>query len=262
MSLLEYMKGIWAARYFWWHLSMSDLRARWRRSFFGVFWSILQPLGLTLLLSLVFSNIFGSTLGAYAPYILSGMIIWEYVTTTVIGGASAFVQAAPYIKQTRHPLAIYTLRNVLTGLCVLGMASTALIIWVLVVFPENLSWSWLAALTIFPILAMTAWPWATLMAYIGTRFRDLPHALGLVMQAMWFVSPIYFETSVFRKGNLHVLLDYNPIYHLLQIVRAPLLHGEWPTAANYLWCIGTIAALTIAALLVGRSAEKRAIFYL
>ncbi|MGC5840116.1 ABC transporter permease [Mesorhizobium abyssinicae] len=260
--MLEYMKGVWAARHFWWHLSMADLRARWRRSFFGVFWSILQPLGLTLLLSVVFSNIFGSSLGAYAPYILSGMIIWEYVMSTVIGGALAFVQADAYIKQTRHPLAIYTLRNVLTGLFVLGLASTALVVWVLVVFPHNLSWSWLAALTIFPILAMIAWPWATLMAYVGTRFRDLPHALGLIMQAMWFVSPIYFETSVFRKGNLHVLLDYNPIYHLLEIVRAPLLRGEWPTLSNYGWCIGTGALIAVLAVAVGRRAEKKVIFYL
>jgi lipopolysaccharide transport system permease protein len=241
---------------------MADLRARWRRSFFGVFWSILQPLGLTLLLALVFSRIFGATLGAYAPYILSGMIIWDYIVSTVVGGSLAFVQADAYIKQTRHPLAIYTLRNTLSGLIVLAMASTALLIWVLVVFPQNLSWSWLAALTIFPILASIAWPWATVMAYIGTRFRDLPHALGLVLQAMWFVSPIYFEEKVFRRGDLHLLVDYNPIFHLLEIVRAPLLRGEWPTLTNYAWCLGTALALFVLAVVIGRRAESRVIFYL
>lgn len=259
---MNYALGIWAARYFWIHLSLADLRSRWRRSFLGVLWTILQPLGLTLLLSFVFSRIFGTELGSYAPYILSGMIIWEFVTATVIGGSMAFVQADAYIKQTRHPLAIYTLRNVLTGLVVLAMASTALIAWVLVVFPENLSWSWFAALTIFPILAMITWPAATLMAYITTRYRDVQHALGLIMTSMWFVSPIYFDTSVFRRGDLHVLLDYNPIYHMLQIVRAPLLAGEWPTTANYLWCIGLAAVLSAIAILVGKRSEKKVIFYL
>ncbi|WEX08339.1 ABC transporter permease [Chelativorans sp. AA-79] len=262
MNPLDYINGVWAARYFWWHLAMSDLRARWRRSFFGVFWSILQPLGLTLLISLVFSNIFGSSLGAYAPYILSGMLVWDYVISTVVGGALAFVQADAYIKQTRHPLAIYTLRNVVAGLFIFALAGTALIVWVLAAFPQNLSWSWLAALTIFPILAMIAWPWATLMAYIGTRFRDLPHALGLAMQAMWFVSPIYFEESVFRRGDLHILLDYNPIYHLLEIVRAPLLRGEWPTLLNYGWCIATALVIAALAIIIGRRAEKKVIFYL
>lgn len=261
-GLVGYFRGIWAARYFWWHLSMADLRARWRRSFFGVFWSMLQPLGLTLLLALVFSRIFDQDISKYAPYILSGMIIWEYVVSTVVGGALAFVQADAYIKQTHHPLAIYTLRNALTGLIVLALASIVLVTWVLVVMPQNFGVSWLAVATAFPLLGLIAWPWATIMAYIATRFRDLPHALGLILQAMWFVSPIYFDESLFRKGDLHVLIDYNPIYHMLQIVRAPLLHGQWPTAENYLWCFATILVLAALALAIGRRAEGKVILYL
>jgi lipopolysaccharide transport system permease protein len=259
---MKYFKDIWEARYFWWHLSMSDLRSRWRRSFVGAFWSVLQPLGLTILISIVFSRIFGNPLTWYAPYILSGMLIWDFVVSSVVGGALAFVQADAYIKQTRHPLAIYTLRNVLTGLIVLAMASVSLLCWVVIKFPENISWSWLGALAIFPILLAVAWPWATIMAYISTRFRDVPHALGLILQAMWFVSPIYFEADVFRNGGLHVLLDYNPIYHLLEIVRAPLLRGDWPSPINYAWCVGTAILLAAIAFAIGRVTEKKVIFYL
>jgi lipopolysaccharide transport system permease protein len=260
--MTSYLSGIWAARYFWTHLSLADLRSRWRRSFFGMMWSIIQPLGMTLLLSLVFSRIFKTDIKVYAPYILSGMVTWEFVTTTAIGGSLAFVQADAYIKQCNHPLAIYTLRNTLTNLIVFGMASLTLIGWVLVVMPQNFGWTWLAALTIFPIAAMIAWPLATLLAYIGARFRDVPHALGLVFQALWFVSPVYFEAKTFRGGNLHALVDYNPIYHVLEIVRAPLLHGQWPTAENYMYSIGSAVFLSIVACLVGRSFERQVIFYL
>ena len=260
--MVSYFEGVWTARNFWWHLSMSDLRGRWRHSFFGIFWSILQPLGLTLLLSLVFSRLFNQDLGEYAPYILSGLIIWDYVVTTTVTGSTAFVQADAYIKQTRHPLAIYTLRNTTSNLVVLSVASVSLIVWVLVVMPQNFGWCWIAVLTVLPLLAMLAWPLATLMAYIGTRFRDLPHALGLVLQAMWFISPIYFKDSMFRSGGLNGLVDYNPVYHLLQIVRAPMLEGQWPTAENYLWCLGTAIAFALLAVAVGAKAEKNVIFYL
>ncbi len=260
--MAKYFSDIWAARYFWWHLAMSDLRARWRRSFFGILWSIIQPLGLTLLLSFVFSRIFSADIGAYAPYILSGLITWEYVTSTIQGGSLAFVQADAYIKQNRHPLAIYTLRNAVSGLVVLCVASTSLFAWVLIAMPQNLSWSWFAVPTILPLLMAMAWPGATIMAYIATRFRDIPYALGLIFQAMWFVSPIYFEESTFRGGDLHFLVDYNPIYHLLQIVRAPLLHGEWPEPTNYAWAIGTALVLSVIAGLVGTKSERRVIFYL
>jgi lipopolysaccharide transport system permease protein len=257
-----YLSGIWDARYFWLHLSLSDLRSRWRRSFFGISWTIIQPLGMTLLLAVVFSRIFKTEIREYAPYILSGMVVWEFVASSAVCGSLAFVQADAYIKQCRHPLAIYTLRTVLTNLMVLLLASLSLVGWVLVVMPHNFNWSWLAALSIYPIVALIAWPLATLLAYIATRFRDLPHALGLILQAMWFISPIYFEAKVFRGDSLHGLVDYNPIYHMLEIVRAPLLHGEWPTAVNYAYCAGTIIILAFFAWIVGRYAEKKVIFYL
>ena len=258
----SYLTGIYQSRHFWTHLALSDLRGKWRRSFLGMAWSVVQPLGMTILLAIVFSKLFKQNIVEYAPYILSGMIIWEFFTTTLTGGSLAFVQADAYIKQYRHPLAIYTLRTSLTNLMVLMMASLALVGWVLVVLPQNLGWCWLAAVTIFPLALLIAWPLATCLAFIGARFRDLPHALGLILQAMWFVSPIYFEAKMFRAGGLGALVDYNPIYHLLEIVRAPLLRSEWPSVTNYAVCGSTIAIVSALAVLIGRSAERRVIFYL
>lgn len=260
--MTDYMQGIWDTRYFWVHLSLSDLRARWRRSFFGIFWSMIQPLAITLLISFVFSRLFKTDIANYAPYILSGIIIWDFLIGSITGGALSFVQADAYIKQCQHPLAIYTLRTVLTALIVLMMASVPLIGWILVVMPENFGVCWLSALLVYPLLVLMFWPLATFMAYVGVRFRDLVPALGLIMQALWFVSPVYFEEKMFRNGGLDKLVDYNPVYHLLQIIRAPLLHGEWPTLENYLFCLATAAVFFLLAVLVGSTAERRVIFYL
>jgi len=258
----SYLAGIWASRHFWWHLAKADLRSRWRRSFIGPLWSLLQPLGMTALLALVFSRMFKTDITTYAPYILSGIIVWDYVMSCCIGGALSFVQADAYIKQCRHPLAIYTLRTALGSLFVLGFASIPLFAWAACVHPDHIGIPWIAALLIFPALLLIAWPTATILAYISTRFRDLPHALGLVLQALWFISPVYFEAKMFRNGGLDALVDANPVYHLLQLVRAPLLDGAWPTAAN----LGVVAAMavimTLLAILIGRRCERRVIFYL
>jgi lipopolysaccharide transport system permease protein len=82
------------------------------------------------------------------------------------------------------------------------------------------------------------------------------------MMAMYFVSPIFLDAKLFRDGGLGALVDYNPIYHLLEIVRAPLLRGEWPTAANFAMCGIAIVVFSVLAILVGRSAERKVIFYL
>ena len=262
MTSASYLGGVWAARHFWIHLSMADLRSRWRRSFFGILWTIIQPLGLMLIIAFVFSRIFSTPIREYAPYILSGIVVWDFVIACCVGGSLSFVQADAYIKQYRHPLAIYTLRTVLTNMVVFLMASLGLVVWVLVVMPELFGWPWLAACSVFPILALIMWPCATLLAYIGARFRDLPFALTLILQAMWFISPVYFEVKTFRNGHLDFLVDYNPLYHLLQIVRAPLLHGEWPSVGNYVFCLACAAALGFLAWSVGRRVERKIVFYL
>jgi lipopolysaccharide transport system permease protein len=259
---LEYLEGIWLARHFWIHLALSDLRGRWRRSYLGPLWSIIQPLGMTILLAVVLGRIFHSPIRNYAPYILSGMVVWEFLVGTATGGSVAFLQADAYIRQCRHPLAIYTLRTALCNLIVLLLASLGLLGWTLTTMPGNFGWCWLAAAAIYPVSAAIAWPLATILAYAGARFRDIPHALALVFQALWFISPVYFEDRVFRAGNLDALVDYNPIYHLLQLARAPLLSGHWPTAVDFLSCGATFLVLALLAWAVGRRAERRVIFYL
>jgi lipopolysaccharide transport system permease protein len=143
-QMTAYFYGIYESRYFWTHLALSDLRSKWRRSFLGVAWSVVQPLGMTMLLAVVFGKIFHQDIVEYAPYILSGMITWDFFTATLTGGSLSFVQADAYIKQYRHPLAIYTLRTTLTNLMVFMMASLSLIGWVLVMRPQSFGWSWLA----------------------------------------------------------------------------------------------------------------------
>lgn len=261
-TVKDYIEGIWRARYFWTHLAVADLRARWRRSFFGIFWSIIQPLAMTLLLALVFSKLFKSDITTYAPYILSGTLVWEFVMANVTGGALSFVQADAYIKQCRHPLAIYTLRTVLGSWVVLFLASSSLLVWTALVLPQNINVTWLSLPLAYAIVALIAWPLSTALAYIGTRFRDLPHATGLIMQALWFVSPVYFEVKLFRQGGLDFLVDYNPVYHVLQLFRAPLLEGKLPRHESYLFALGAAVVLALIAWLIGRKAERKVIFYL
>ena len=223
---------------------------------------MLQPLGMTALLSLVFSRLFKSDISTYAPYIFSGIIVWEFVMASCVGGSLCFVQADAYIKQCRHPLAIYSLRTVLSNLMVLALASIPMAVWAACVHPDHINICWIAALSIYPALLILAWPLATALAYLATRFRDLPNALALVLQAVWFVSPVYFEARLFRDGGMPFLIDANPIYHLLQLVRAPLLEGTWPSFRNYEYVLGLALALGLVAVLIGMKSEKRVIFYL
>jgi lipopolysaccharide transport system permease protein len=258
----QYFAGIWAARHFWAHLALADLRARWRRSFLGVLWSMIQPLATTALLAVVLSRLFHVEIRSYAPYLFSGAIIWEFLIAVSTGGSLTFVQADAYIKHYPHPLAIYSLRTVLAHLAVLALASLPMLAWAAFANPATFGIRWIAVLSLFPLLLLIAWPLVTLLGYAGSRFRDLPNLMLLAMQAVWFVSPVYFEAEMFRRAGLSALVDSNPIFHLLQIVRAPLLQGKWPSLMDYAFCFTAALIFGGAALLVGSQAERRTVFYL
>lgn len=258
----SYFHRIWDARYFWIYLALSDLRARWRGSFLGVFWSILHPLGMTLLLTFVLGRFFRAEVRTYAPYILSGFVTWEFIVSCCTNGAMSFIQSAVYIHQVRYPLAIYTMRTVLTALIIMTLASLTLYGWVLWAMPQNFGWCWLSLLLFYPLLLLTTWPVATIFAHIGVRFRDLPYALGLLLQAVWFASPVYFEAQMFRKSGMGFLVDINPLYHFLQLIRAPLLEGTWPTMTNYFFALGTMGILFLIAVVITKKSERGVVFYL
>ncbi len=112
---MTYVKAVWASRYFWIHLSKSELRSRFRYSRLGIMWALLQPFLLTALLTLVFGTLFGRDIRVIAPFIFSGIIVWEYLNSCVMGGSFSLIAAEPYIRQRKLPYAIYPLRMVLTS---------------------------------------------------------------------------------------------------------------------------------------------------
>lgn len=262
MTAREYARRIWSTRYFWTHLVAADLRAKYRRSSLGLLWAVIHPLALTALLSVVMSRVFGSPIVEYAPYIFSGLLCWEFVSVTIMTGCSAFINSEGYIRQFPHPLAIYSLRSALSALVNLALGIVGLLIWVAFWRPGHL----LAAIPLLPIALMCffliGWPLATLTAFFGTRYRDLPQFLVITLQAIWYLSPVFFEPKLFRNAGVGFLVDWNPVYYLLDIIRAPFLEGQMPSATTWIWFGGCLTLTALWALWVVRKSERSLIFHL
>ena len=259
---MNYLKAIWKSRFFWIHLAGADLKAKYRRSYFGVLWSIMQPLGLTLLLAVVMGTIFKMDIIDYAPFIFSGLIVWEFIINSCTGGCNAFINAEAYIKQHVHPVSIYPLRTVLSSLFNMAMGFLGLIVWVLIWRPENFGWSWLSIPVSMFFLFFTCWPMSVICAFIGTRYRDFSQLITLILQMVWYVSPVFFTPKLFISAGIEWAIKYNPVYHLLQLFRAPMLDGHFPTLFNYAYTTFFIIILWMLAITLIVKKERRVIFYL
>lgn len=260
-AVTSYLRRIAEARHFWWYLAAADVRARFRGSRLGVVWALVQPLSLTLLMSVVLGAVFGTPMGEFALFVYSGVVVWDFLSGAAVSGCHSLVAAAPYIHQRKLPLVIYPLKTVLAATVTSGIALVGLLVWVLVDRASVVSWSLVSLAFSLPMLVALACLTATLTAFINTKMRDFQQLLGLVLQALWYLSPVFIEPRHFHRAGIAALLEWNPIAHALQLVRAPLLEGAWPRPADYASVAGLIVVLgVVVAWRIARD-EDRMVFH-
>jgi lipopolysaccharide transport system permease protein len=260
---VSYIKYLFKTRYFWGYLAKNDIIARNRRSKLGMLWLMVQPLLMTAILAVVFGTVFHKSIIVFAPYVYIGTTIWEVLTQSAVGGGGAFQAAAPYIKQYNHRKTIFTLRFSVVTIVSFLIAEIGIFLWVAIAAPRNL----LIGLATFPLttvlLFLLAWAITTIAAYINVKFRDYQRVMQIVMQALWYFSPVFMEEDIFSGSPWQrIVYNCNPITHILLLQRKPMLQGIMPSGTDYLYVIGSISVLGLIAWVIDRRYEKSVIYYL
>ncbi len=259
----EYWNKIYNTRYFWFHLAKKDLEVRFRRSKLGIMWTVVQPFCMTVILAIVFGVVFDQPLGEYSMYILSGIVVWDLLQASVVGGGNSLFGSEQYIRQFNHPITIYSLRYAVLNMGIFLLEIIALIIWVLFAKPENL----ILALFTIPLTTILyfplAWGLATISGYTGAKYRDYPQIMVLVMQMVYFLSPVFFRQEMFTSNSaLKILFEINPITHILNLLRAPFVYMKMPEVEDYIFVIVVDIFVSLWAAYVNKNNEKKLIYYL
>ncbi len=262
--MTDYISDIWRLRHFWLALVRIDLRKRYRGTVIGIGWSLLQPIAMTAVLCLVFSQMFGASIRDYAPFLLSGLTFWGFITAVVMQGCQSFFQGESYIRQHPAPLAIYPLRTTLgAGFhFLLGFVVAMVFVWCVHGF-GNLP-ALVCLVPAFALLFVVGWSLAVIMGVANVIFQDSQHLIGIAMQMLFYLTPIMIDPDKLtgKTQRLAVLFQYNPLATLLELIRNPLLKGELPS----LWAVGLSSLFGLIlvglAMLALRCFEKRMIFYL
>ena len=212
-------------------LGWQDVRQRYRRSALGPFWLTITMGVMIGTIGVVFGQIFNSPMAEFLPFLAAGMIFWGFISSVITDGCTGFIAAESIIKQLPIPLFVHILRMIWRNLLI--MAHNIVII-PLVFLAVGKSVSWMAFISIpglFLLVANLTWIALTL-AIICTRYRDMPQIVGSILQILFYLTPIMWMPNLLPKRAGLYLLDLNPAYHLLEIVRAPLL-GQLPTLMNW-----------------------------
>jgi ABC-type polysaccharide/polyol phosphate export permease len=226
--MTAYFQGMWRCRYFWLSLVKMDLRARYRGSVFGLGWSLLHPVAMTIIFTTIFCRLFHQDPRSYAPFVLTGLAFWSFLLQSTLQGCDAFFRGESYIRQHPVPMAIYPLRTILgLGFHLLVAMSLAVVLTTAthrVLAPIDL----LSLIPSLFLLVLFGWALAILGGLAQVYFRDTRHLAEIVFQILFYMTPIFYNARVLDGTAVAALLHWNPFIPFLDLLRIPLLYGIIP----------------------------------
>ncbi len=260
--MIDYFQRIWGLRYFWTALIRNDIRNRYRGSVIGIGWSMLHPLLMTAVICIFLGGYFNMEKKAYAPYLLCGLVFWNFLSACMREGCHSFYNNESYIRQHPAPMAIYPLRITLSsGFHFLaGMGIVLCAAWVTEGF-GNLP----VLISLIPTLAMIfifCWSLAIILGILNVLFQDCQHLIEVVLQILFYATPIMYRPEILDGRKIGFLMQFNPLAHLLNMLREPILYGRFPTVGMTLCALAVVAGAVGIAMFAMAKFERRIIFYL
>ena len=213
----------------WTRLGWNDILKRYRRSLLGPFW-LTASMGIMIAaLGVLYANLFRTPIRDFLPFLCVGLLVWNLISSFLVEGGALFSGAESFIKQIRLPYSVYVYQSAWSKLIIFG--HNCIIYFAVLLYFEI--WPGAVALLAVPGLLIVVVNGALMgltVGLISARFRDVPQFVNSIVQILFFVTPIMWKPELLKD---HGYLELNPFYHLLEVVRAPLL-GHLPSTDNYL----------------------------
>ncbi len=232
-------------RHLWLNLAWKDIRARYRRTVIGPFWTVLSTAVLVGALGFVNSTLWHIDISTYLPFFCAGYIAWLLFITIINESGSSIVAAEATVKAIRIPYSVFTFRLLTRNVIVFGHN---LLVYVAVALIFGVAPN--VNMLLLPVglaLALLNYVWISLLlAVVCARFRDVIQLVASLSMILFFVTPIFWQPAQLDSAPAakFLLADANFAYHLIDVVRAPLL-GQPPQLLSFAY-LGVAAVLGFA----------------
>jgi ABC-type polysaccharide/polyol phosphate export permease len=221
-----------------------DVLTRYKRSVLGVAWTMLNPLGMMVVLTLAFSKIFRFDVPNYASFILSGLLVWNFFSQTTTAAISALVWGGGLFKRIYIPRATFAISSMGTGLVNLVMALVPLLL-IMLVTGTPIRWTIFFLPVPLLILLLFSLGVGLILSTVAVYFPDVAEMYQILLSAWLYLTPIIYPASVLPEGLRFWMEWLNPMYRIVTLFRLPVYDGRLPT-----WGEMWPSALTTLVLLV------------
>ena len=237
-----------------------ELRVRYRRSFIGFSWTMLQPLLMMTVFHVAFSSIFRFEVDNYPVYVLAGLLFWNFFSQSIVGSMSSLRANSRLIQKLPVPKSVFPLSVVLSGIVNLTSALLPLFV-ILVVTGHPLRPSLLFLPVAVAIAALFTLGVGLLLAPLAVFFSDIVELAMVTLQLLMFMTPIMYPMSIVPP-RWHWLVRFNPVRSILEVFRDPIYYGKVPPLSHLSVAVGlALIAFTLGVICFRRLAGKLT-FYL
>jgi len=232
-----------------------DLKARYKGSFLGFFWSFLNPLLNLLVLAIVFSFVIRAEVKNYPIFLLIGILAWQFLASSLTLGARSIIENGGLIKKIHLAREVFPLSTVLGNLVHLFFALIILFLFLLYfkVFP---SFTWLLFPYFLFLQLLFTLGLAFLVSSLSVYFRDIPLLIESLLPAWYFASPIFYPPSLIPAKFLKIYF-LNPMASFLTAYRNILIDGVIPGKEVFLVTLASSLVLFFVGYLIFAKLEKR-----
>ena len=243
----------------WIPLTFQESVGRHRRLFFGMAWI---PLGVTFfafILGYVYSWLRGEDYLPFALYLFAGYMSWQYIQSCIQGGFGLFSRASRTIENSQLPYSYFISKHVTEQLLQFLLAIPFFLAARQIIDP-GFTLNMLLIFPAFIIYVVTGLAVSTMFAFLSMRYRDLETPVSMGLRIMFLFTPIIWLVESKSGTKRAMFIEYNPFYHFLEIMRAPLL-GQTPDAISWIIACAFCLFFSISAFLTFILARGRIAYW-
>lgn len=197
----------------------TDFKLRYQGSVLGYFWSLLKPLALFTILYIVFVKFlkFGDTIPHFAVYLLLGIVLWSFFTEVTTSGLNSIVGRGELLRKLNFPKYVIVLSTAFSAFINLAINMAVVLIFMVfdgVDFRWSILWMPLLIVELFALAISLAF----LLSALYVRFRDISHIWEVVLQGLFYATPIIYPLDLIAEKYAKILL-LNPLAQIMQDAR-------------------------------------------
>lgn len=241
--MLQYLKNIKKSRHVLHMLVVRDVFSKYRKSILGVAWSMITPLSMVGVIGLVYSIVFGIPLISFVPYLFSGLTPWLFISNAIESGTNSYIAAEGFITQTKIHIEVFPLRMVLGAFVNYLFMSIAFFLVYGLIKPDAFNFNMLLYIPSSLIIFIFCWGIANIVALINLYVRDYAYLQSILLQILFYVTPLIYLPEVMDKRGFSGIYKFNPLYYMTDIIRQSMLGST--EIKSFMWLISGIIALSV-----------------